>query len=458
MSARTYTSRVPVFSRHPSSAVALRLIAGGFAAVTFVRPTLARAESSGETQAFRPSASTDLPILRDWVTRRSARVQQELLASDAAEAEAKQSKVLDNPQLDGSWGTIPIGETNPPGVASPFTTIPSYGVGLSYTFPLGKRGPRQAKARAEAEAARAGAAAIARDEALDLARLLGEMAVATLRVQGLSELVEQQRASIGLAESRVTTGFGTPLDVDRLVIERSRTEQQVFANEVILRRAQAACSSLVATRCEPFASADDARGFLSAWIRRVDHDAASPAPEDRPDVRALDASRRSFQAEAELAKATAIPDPTVRVGYLYDQFVLSGNQRQSLSLSVSIPLPVFDSGRTREAGAQQKEARVTAARARILEGATARIESLRSVLASQDARREVLLRDMLPKARLVVTDLERAASTRLIPLTDVIQARRTLLELLVQEAETQGEAFETSIDLLSETSSDGARR
>jgi outer membrane protein, heavy metal efflux system len=413
---------------------------------------------ASEGQPFRPTATTDLPLLRDWVTRRSPRLQQELLASDAAEAEVKQSKLLDNPQLDGSWGTIPVGPTTPAGLSSPLTTVPSYGIGLSYTFPLGKRGPRQRKAKAEAEAASANALAIARDEALDLARVLGEMAVATLRVRGLSELVDQQKASITLAESRVTSGFATPLDLDRLVIERSRTEQQVFANEVLLRRAQAACSSLVASRCETFASTEEARGFLSAWIRQADHDAGSPAPEARPDVRALEATRRSFQAEAELAKATAIPDPTVRVGYLYDQFVLSGNQRHSVNLSVSIPLPVFDSGRTKEAGAQQKEARAGAARARILDGASARIESLRGVLVSQDAQREVLLRDMLPKARQVVADLERAASTRLIPLTDVIQARRTLLELLVQEAETQGEAFETSIDLLAETSSDGARR
>ena len=51
--------------------------------------------------------------------------------------------------------------------------------------------------------------------------------------------------------------------------------------------------------------------------------------------------------------------------------------------------------------------------------------------------------------------LDMTLTSAACPLTDVIQARRTLVELLVQEAETQGDAFETSMDLLAETSSDG---
>jgi Mn-containing catalase len=52
----------------------------------------------------------------------------------------------------------------------------------------------------------------------------------------------------------------------------------------------------------------------------------------------------------------------------------------------------------------------------------------------------------------VAADLEKAAATRLIPLTDVIQARRTLSELLVQEAESHGEAFRIAVHLVAESS------
>ena len=345
-----------------------------------------------------------------------------------------------------------MGPTNPEGVSSRLTSIPSYGLGISYTFLIGKRGPRQRRAAATVDSDRATVAATTRAQALELARLLGEMAVASLRVAGLSELVEQQKGSITLAETRVTAGLGTPLDVDRLQIERSRTEQQVLSNEIDLRRAQAACSALLALRCETFADTDAARTYLAAWTRRAE--IATPAFERRPDLVALDAARRAALADADLAAATAIPDPTVRLGYLYDQFTLAGNQRHSVNLTVSIPLPSFDTGAVQRSGALVHEARLSAQRSRLVAGAEARVASLREVLASQKGRRDMLLRDMLPKARLVVLDLEKAANARLIPLTDVIQARRTLNELLVQEAETQGDAFETSLDLLAETSSE----
>ena len=413
---------------------------------------LAGAAGAQEKASFRPTGALDLRTLGEWVARRSSRVQGDLVALDAAQTEVAQARLYGNPQLDGSWATIPVGPTNPEGVSSRLTSIPSYGLGISYTFLIGKRGPRQRRAAATVDSDRATVAATTRAQALELARLLGEMAVASLRVAGLSELVEQQKGSITLAETRVTAGLGTPLDVDRLQIERSRTEQQVLSNEIDLRRAQAACSALLALRCETFADTDAARTYLAAWTRRAE--IATPAFERRPDLVALDAARRAALADADLAAATAIPDPTVRLGYLYDQFTLAGNQRHSVNLTVSIPLPSFDTGAVQRSGALVHEARLSAQRSRLVAGAEARVASLREVLASQKGRRDMLLRDMLPKARLVVLDLEKAANARLIPLTDVIQARRTLNELLVQEAETQGDAFETSLDLLAETSSE----
>jgi cobalt-zinc-cadmium efflux system outer membrane protein len=50
----------------------------------------------------------------------------------------------------------------------------------------------------------------------------------------------------------------------------------------------------------------------------------------------------------------------------------------------------------------------------------------------------------------VLDDLQRAASGRLIPFTDVIQARRTLDELLVEEADSYSDSFQTSVDLIAE--------
>ncbi len=436
-----------MFGLSPSRASGRRRLAVA-SAVALVTPGLAHADEA----AFTPTPALDLDTLGAVVARRSREVQAGSLELDAATTEARQARVLGNPQLDGTWATIPVGPTNPEGLSSPMTRVPSYGVGVSYTFLVGKRGPRARRADALADSARARVAATTRAQAVSLAHLLGEMAVATMRVDGLRELIEEQRRGITLAEARLRTGFGTPLDVDRLEIERSRTEQQALSNESDLHEAAAACAGMLGQRCHPFASADDARAFLDAWTRRAARIVRSS--ERRPDVRALDAARRATRAEAELARATALPDPTVRVGYLYDQFVISGNQRHSLNLSVSIPLPLLDGGGVQRDGALAREARLSAQRARLLDAAAARIGALREALATRTRRRELLVSQTLPRARAVVDDLERAAAARLIPLTDVIQARRTLSELLIQHADAEGDVFQTAVELLAEAPSE----
>lgn len=422
---------------------------GALAAVTFGAER-ARADEA----AFTPTRTLDLATLTTAVARRSPSTELDRLAVDAARADARQTRILGNPTVDGSWGTIPLGSTNPPGL-SRFREVPNYGIGLSYTFLLGKREPRTRRADALVDAARANVVVGARAQALDLARTLGQMAVALLRVDGLRSQIDEQKQAIEVAESRLKNGFGTPLDVDRLRIELSRTEQQLVGNEGELRAAAATCGALLATSCKSFADGDEARAFLSTWVARARE--AKPRPEERADVRVLDASARAAVAEAEAAKAQRIPDPTVRVGYLYDQFVISGNQRHSLQLSVSIPLPAFDSGQAARDAADARRMRAAAVRERLVEVARVRTEALHATLDARERRRAIIQTDMLPRARAVVADLEKVATARLIPVTDVIQARRTLSELLVSEAESHGDAFAVSVDLLAESGADTPR-
>ncbi len=403
---------------------------------------------------FSPSRSTDLSALTQAVARHSPSTELDRLAVDAARADARQVRLWTNPTLDGSWGTIPLGTTNPPGLAR-WRQVPNYGVGLSYTFTLGKRGPRARMSDALVDAARANVVVGARAQALDLARTLGQMAVAELRVIGLKSQLEEQKAAISVAESRLATGFGTPLDVDRLRIERSRTEQQLIGNEGELRAAAATCAAAVGIPCQLFRDGDEARAFLTAWITRAREAKATPA--ERADVRALDAAGRAAVAEAEVAKAQRIPDPTVRLGYLYDTFVISGNQRQSLELSVSFPLPFFDSGQAARDAAEARRRRSSSVRERLLQAARLRTEALRATLEARERSHAVIVTETLPRARAVVGDLEKAATARLISVTDVIQARRTLSDLLIDEAETHGDAFAVAVDLLAESGADSPR-
>jgi cobalt-zinc-cadmium efflux system outer membrane protein len=407
----------------------------------------AEAAARATAVVFRPDARVDLVALTNLVIDRSPSLQTARLDQDLAAAEVAQSLLWENPAFDASWSTIPLGETNPPGMPSPLADIPSYGVGVSYRFLIGKRGPRQERARALQAGARAARDAAARSQALGLVRVLGSLALATLRRGGAAGIVDDARRSLELARARLDATFGTPLDVDRLQIELSRVHQQVLRADGDMGAARAACASVVGMRCEGFGGAAAAREFLLAWVVRGER-ASEAALGQRPDIRALEAYGRAAQAEVGLARAMSIPDPTVRLGYLHDRFVVAGNQQISLSLAVLAPLPVFDHGQAAAMAAAAKRDRLAAQRARLLDAARARVPALRLALEAQRRRRQAIAGEMLPRARAVLQDLERAAGNRLVALTDVIQARRTVHELLVEETDSIGDAFEASVELL----------
>ena len=441
----------------PANELGRALSVAAAAALIAIAPSTARADGPGARAAvpsaaapFVPSADLDLPALEKLVRSRSAAVQSAALDVDLAAAEVRQSRLLGNPVLDGSWSTIPIGETNPKGLASPLANVPNYNVGLSYTFLLGKRGPREDRALAAQRGASAVLDATARSLALSFARLLGQLATSTLRRDGVRGLVEASRRSVALAESRLDASFATPLDVDRLRIDLRRTEQTLVSVESDISAALADCAALAGAPCQGFSGSAEARGLLDRWIRRASAGAEPTRLEGRADVRALEAYREAAAAEATLARAQAIPDPTVRVGYTHDRFLAAGNQRNSLNVSLSLPLPIFDHGQAAAQAAEARKASLGEQRARALGAAQARIPALARRVEAQRKRQETLAKEILPRATDVLRDVERAAENRLLPLTDVIQARRAVDELLVEEADSYRDAFDATVELLAE--------
>lgn len=171
-----------------------RLIAACALSALASTPAIADAAGPVPSRAapapFVPSADLDLPALERVVRARSAALQGAELDVDLAAADLRQARLLPNPTLDGSWSTIPLGETNPRGLAAPLASVPSYTVGLSYTFLLGKRGPREDRALAGQRGAVASLDAAARELSLSLLRLLGQLATATLRRDGIRGLVK----------------------------------------------------------------------------------------------------------------------------------------------------------------------------------------------------------------------------------------------------------------------------
>lgn len=401
-----------------------------------------------DAAVLRPGGILGLDELERLIIPRVATIEASALEIDLAEAEVRQARLLPNPVLDLGWGTIPLGPTNPPGLARPLANIPNYGVGLSFKFPVGKRRPAIGRAQALVEAARARLDATTRAVSLQLAGLLGQLAVATLRRDGVHALVDTAKRAVVAAEARLAAGFGTPFDVDRLQIDLRRLEQQLGSADSDISAVLAACTGVAAMPCEGFTNSAEARQFLIVWID--DPALASAALDERPDLRALSALERAAAAEQRLARAQGFPDPTVRLGYLHDRFIVAGNQRSSLELSVSFPLPIFDRGQALRDAARARQARIAGERRRRIATSELRVRALYDRVAVQRERQRQLSRDLIPRAQAILDEMEHAADTRLLSLVDVLQARRTMSELLIEEADSYADAFNAHIELLAE--------
>jgi len=424
----------------------------GRAAPAGLEPADAAGVVSGtnrETEpVFVPRAELDLLGLMQVVWERSAALQQEHLSVEVARADARQSRLWDNPVLDGAVGTLPVGPTNPPDLERPLANIPNYSVGISLHPDFARRGPRTERADGLSRSADLHRKAAVRMQALLLLRKLGNLATATLRLVADQHLAVQARGTLALAKERVRTGFGTPLDADRAEMELLRLEQQVIADQGERLSLQADCAEFVGVRCASFVDDSDARRFLSAWLARADEVSSSFGL--RPDVLALSEQVAASVFERRLAVAQRVPDPTVRMGYMYDSFLVSGNQQHSLNVSLSFPLPFLDHGQAGVQAAEARARRFAEQKRLLMEVAQAKTTSLRQALALQKKRLSTLQEQVVPRAQGILRDVRRAFEARAVPLTDLNQAQRSLDELNLQEAGALGDAFGLSADLIEE--------
>lgn len=412
-------------------------------------PTASRPRESGarEVAVLRADPGLDLATLERWVQEHAPEIEARALEVSLAGAEVDKTGRLPNPELELEWGTIPFGTSNPPDLAEPYANIPFYAASLSYTPPVGKRKARRKHAEARQVAASRTLRAEVRQRALDLAELLGELATTELRLAGLRELASAGKELVEVARVQVAAQSLPGIELDRIELDLARLEQQLLAATSGKSALLAECTTLVGARCESFSGAEAARGFLDRWI------SSSPVRgelEQRPDLMALGAELSAAQAESEWARALKIPDPTLRFGYVHDRFLVSGNQQNSLNLGISIPLLIADSGQAERKAAAARTSHLQAELDKRKARAQARVPRLRETLVQEKSRQEKLHQEILPKARAVLRELSSAADRRLVPMTDVILARRTVSESLLDEVESLGVAYEVALELIAE--------
>jgi cobalt-zinc-cadmium efflux system outer membrane protein len=359
-----------------------------------------------------------------------------------AQAEAARRKALHlpNPGLDVSVNTLPVGPLNPPGLAEPFLNVPNVSVGLSVLLELGKRGPRQDATAEAASAATLGAMDLLRRKVLDVEDVIGDVAAAEVRVATLTTLAGDARRLFELQQARAEKGDASALDADRARLELEGTLTSLGEAQEQLAATLRTCAEAVSAPCLPFSTAAQA----AAWLdRRVELEGDEPVR--RPDVKALEATARSARAAQTLATNGWIPDPTLHVGYVRDQFLAAGNQQNSLFVGLSIPLPFFDHGQDDAAAAGVVAAGAERSRAQLLATAKAQLSQLGGEVTRMQGRQQRLREQSLPLARSIVERLSAAVSRGAAPVQELLLARRSLAELLLTAADLDRALFHAHV-------------
>jgi cobalt-zinc-cadmium efflux system outer membrane protein len=274
------------------------------------------------------------------------------------------------------------------------------------------------------------------------------MAITELRIAALSRLIDAAAEQESQVKSRAAMQLASGLEVDRATIELGRLQQHLRAAESDLSDERAACSNSTGRPCERFVSPEQASRYLDNWVDIDLESLLSRAKiANRPDIKALASAADAARHSQAFFRRQKIPDPTVRLGYVHDAFWVSGAQPNSLEVSLSLPVPMFDWGQAGVHSAGMEAEGYATERQSVLQTTTAIVPSLIERLKAQRERRRTLITELIPRAKAVLDDVVRAYDTKLLSMGDVIQARRALLELTLEEIDGLADAYAAVLGL-----------
>ncbi|WP_395396774.1 TolC family protein [Novosphingobium sp. BL-8A] len=268
---------------------------------------------------------------------------------DAAAAARKVAGLRPNPtmqtQVENVVGTGPYS-----GFDQAETTV-----GLSLPIELGgKRGARVAVAKAQLDRAALEAAIAQVDVRLQVTQLYVEAVAAERRVATQRNQVQIARDALKAAQVRVLAGRASPIEEQRADVARVNAEAGL---ERASRLADAARVNLARRIGGPIARSLD-RGLLDRLPAAGDYGPREAASAGTLALAAADANLAVADADIRLARSQRVPDLQVGPGLRR----LEATNDFAAVFSISIPIPVFNSGKAAVAQAVAERSRVEAQR------------------------------------------------------------------------------------------------
>lgn len=297
-------------------------------------------------------------------------------------------------------------------------------VGVDWTWERGnKRELRTRLARGSAEAAQADLEEVQVQQQLAAASAFYDLLAVQERIAHVREIQSSATQLSATAARRVRAGDLPQQEAMRTEIEAQRAGADLQSALAERQRAQAALALL--TGMAPTLGADG--GFPAP-----DAPAAQVTPAARADVRA--AQFRVDAAQAALDGAVALRKSDVTLGSTIDHYPGTSNRLLEVRLQVPLNGVLGSYGFEGEIGrARAQLAQAQDQLAKIQRAADADVQRLQLDLQAFSSRAAVYQKSIVPQARQVAAMAELAYSKGALSLTDLIDARRTLRNALVEE-------------------------
>jgi len=383
--------------------------------------------------AAPPPTALSLPAADERVARCNRDVVAARLAVAAAEADLRVALQHPNPSL-----TLEASNLNPHlGVGSGPLRDKTFDSSIHLDQLIergGKAELREAQAIANVQAARADVAEQVRLQRLAMRNAFFDLAAAQERMRLQLEFRDLSEQSANASGKRLEAGEVSRAEANRFRLDAARAANDARQAQAERERARLDLAKLL--------GAESVASQLQVVVAWPDGEPVPPKQGERPDVVA--ARRRTEAALAGRALARSIATRDVTVGVQADHWPASETNPQgtgiSYSVSMSIPLHVRHAN---EGEAQRARADFDTAQAQLLRAEAA--ERAERELAEADwrsarERRDRMEREVHPLADDVAKAAEFAYSKGATSVLDLLDARRSLKSVELDEVQALAES------------------
>ncbi len=340
-----------------------------------------------------------------------------------AEAERLAARLYANPNLSVDVGNIPVGRTNPSGLSVGETIGGTARVDQPLVL-WGKRGLRLQNADLGITAAHDQE----RDTLRQLRSAVKDAFYGALHDEQLLTFTTSNRQRyeqiVQLNERRFHSGDISEVDFRKIELENLKR----LTEEEEARRALAEREQLLG-RLVGNGERMSAGGTLTAPDVEVDGaQVLADALQNRPDLVALQHAREQAEVALNLARRERYPDVTVGAEYTRSQFVVSGDNRNSIGFGFSVPLPLLNQnqGEIAKAEVSLRQADNDVARLRL--DIAQEVHDAVEHYQSAHRLRQTFERGYLDGAKLAVDAAEKSYRIGAASLLELLDAERTYTE------------------------------